>query len=70
MQGLLTSPAQRAKSFYRGSRMFEEREMGYTDGGAYVFDTSTPGNANSGHDYGTKLSENQKRDLIEYLKTL
>lgn len=28
------------------------------------------GNSNSGHDYGTKLSENQKRDSMEYLKTL
>lgn len=25
---------------------------------------------NSGHDYGTDLSADQKRDLIEYLKTL
>jgi hypothetical protein len=70
MQGLLTSPAQRAKSFHRGSRDYDAAQMGYTDEGIYVFDTTTPGIANSGHDYGTKLSENQKRDLIEYLKTL
>jgi hypothetical protein len=44
--------------------------MGFTDEGAYVFDTTTPGNSNSGHDYGTDLSPNDKRDLIEYLKTL
>ena len=44
--------------------------MGFTDQGAYLFDTTTPGNANSGHDYGTDLSPNEKRDLIEYLKTL
>jgi Cytochrome c len=70
LRELLTSPAQRAKTFHRGSRVFDEKEIGYTDEGAYVFDTNTSGNSNSGHDYGTKLSENEKRDLIEYLKTL
>ena len=70
MHELLTSPAQRAKSFRRGSQMFDEREMGYTDEGAYVLDTSASGNSNSGHDYGAKLSDNEKRDLVEYLKTL
>jgi hypothetical protein len=44
--------------------------MGYTDGGLYVFDTAGEGNSNAGHDYGTKLSAEQKRDLMEYLKTL
>jgi hypothetical protein len=28
------------------------------------------GNSNSGHEYGTKLSAEQKRELMEYLKTL
>ena len=70
MHQLLTSPAQRAKTFHRGSRMFDETELGYTDEGAYVLDTAGSGNLNSGHDYGTKLSDNEKRDLIEYLKTL
>jgi len=67
---LLTSPAARAKTFHRGSRVFDEKEMGYTDEGAYVLETAGSGNSNSGQDYGTKLSENEKRDLIEYLKTL
>lgn len=70
MHELLTSPVQRAKTFHRGSRVFDEKEMGYTDEGAYVLDTAGSGNSNSGHDYGTKLSDNEKRDLIEYLKTL
>jgi hypothetical protein len=48
---------QRAKTFHRGSRVFDEKEMGYTDDGAYVLDTAGGGNSNSGHDYGTKLSE-------------
>jgi hypothetical protein len=29
-----------------------------------------PGNSNAGHDYGSSLSRNEKRELIEYLKTL
>ena len=70
MHELLTSPTQRAKTFHRGSRVLDEKEMGYTDEGAYLLDTSTSGNSNSGHDYGTKLSDREKRDLIEYLKTL
>jgi hypothetical protein len=70
MKELLTEPTQRAKTFRRGSRLFDENEMGYTDGGAYLFNTATTGNSNSGHDYGTKLSPEEKHDLIEYLKML
>ena len=70
MQELLTAPANRAKSFHRGSRTFDEKTMGYTDEGAYVFDTAGSGNSNSGHNYGTDLTSDQKHDLIEYLKTL
>lgn len=70
MHELLTSPTERAKTFHRGSQVFEEKEMGYTDQGVYIFDTAGSGNSNSGHDYGTKLSDAEKRDLIEYLKTL
>jgi hypothetical protein len=70
MQELLTSPAARAKTFRRGSRIYDAAQMGYTDEGAYVFETSNPGNANTGHDYGTDLTAAQKRELIEFLKTL
>jgi RoxA-like, cytochrome c-like len=70
MQELLTPPAQRAKTFHRGSQDYDASQMGYTDSGAYVLDTSTPGNSNAGHDYGTALTADEKRDLLEYLKTL
>jgi hypothetical protein len=69
MTQLLMPSGERAKNFRRGSRVFEE-EMGYTDEGAYVLDTGATGNSNSGHDYGTKLTPEEKPDLIEYLKTL
>jgi len=70
MHELLTPPAQRAKTFHRGSQDYDASQMGYADGGPYVFDTSMGGNSNSGHEYGTKLSSEQKRELMEYLKTL
>jgi hypothetical protein len=70
MTELLTSPDERAKTFHRGSKTFDETQMGYTDEGPYLFDTAASGNSNSGHDYGAKLSADEKRDLIEYLKTL
>ena len=70
MQDLLTAPASRAKSFHRGTRVYDAAQMGYADEGAYVLDTAGPGNSNAGHDYGTDLSTDQKRELIEYLKTL
>ena len=38
--------------------------------GAFLFDTSQPGNSNAGHEFGTKLSDTERWELIEYLKTL
>jgi hypothetical protein len=70
MQDLLTAPAQRAKTFHRGSQEYDANQMGYTDRGLYVFDAAGEGNSNAGHDYGTKLTAEQKRELMEYLKTL
>src|SRR3954468_2965133 len=60
MQELLTAPPQRAKNFHRGSQEYDSAQMGYTDSGVYVFDTEGEGNSNSGHDYGTKLSAEEK----------
>ena len=54
----------------RGSTRFDPAVLGYTDEGAYLFNTGTPGNSNAGHDYGTDLSPNDRQELIEYLKTL
>jgi processive rubber oxygenase RoxA-like protein len=70
MRELLTPPAQRAKTFHRGSQDYDDIQMGYTDAGPYFFDASSRGNSNAGHNYGTALTADQKHDLIEYLKTL
>ncbi|NUN50577.1 MAG: hypothetical protein HUU15_17335 [Candidatus Brocadiae bacterium] len=66
---LLTAPADREKSWRRGSREYDRVALGFTDAGAYVLDTTAPGNSSAGHDYGTGLSPDEKRDLLEYLKT-
>ncbi|HYY13539.1 MAG TPA: hypothetical protein VE758_03805 [Chthoniobacterales bacterium] len=70
MRELLTPPTERAKTFHRGSRRFDETVLGYADEGPYLFDTNARGNSNSGHDYATSLSDEEKHELIEYLKTL
>lgn len=70
MRELLTTPAQRAKTFRRGSRVFDADAMGYTDEGTYILDTTSAGNSSAGHAFGTDLSADEKRDLIEHLKTL
>ncbi len=44
--------------------------MGYKDFGEFVFDATLPGNLNSGHWWGTELTDPKKWDLIEFLKTL
>lgn len=62
--------ADRAKSFHLGDRAFDPEKVGYADSGTFVFDTTLPGNSNAGHKYGTDLTDQQKWELIEYLKTL
>ena len=61
--------------------MFVNREILVTRGPqgpeaqaeGFRYDVSVPGNGNAGHEgeaYGTTLSAEQKRALVEYLKTL
>ncbi|WP_338665325.1 di-heme-cytochrome C peroxidase [Pararoseomonas sp. SCSIO 73927] len=80
----LLLPADRRDAvFFVGSRQFNPREVGFEtapfDGG-FRFDTSIPGNGNRGHEFrdgprgngviGPALSEEQRRDLVEFLKTI
>ncbi len=69
MWELLAPAARRPKSFRRGSTVYDKAALGFVDEGAFVLDTTIPGNSNAGHDYGTDLADDAKRDLIEYLKT-
>jgi len=38
--------------------------------GAFTFDTRLPGNRNTGHEFGTKLTDQEKDDLVAFLETL
>ena len=76
---LLLPAATRSETFYIGSWEYDPVKVGYVDRpepGAFLLDTSLPGNSNAGHEYGTggdglaSLSEAEVWALLEYLKTL
>ena len=70
---LLLPPERRVKTFYIGGWNYDPVNVGYqTEAapGSKLFDTALSGNHNSGHNYGTNLTDAQRRDLLEYLKTL
>jgi hypothetical protein len=75
---LLLPPAQRSTSFSIGVRTFDPEKVGYlTDvPGFPKFNAKdaqgkwVPGNRNDGHDFGSRLSEDERHQLLEYLKTL
>ena len=67
---LLQPPDRRAASFRRGSPRYDPAAMGFADAGPGVLDTAEPGNAASGHLWGTALADGERTALIEYLKTL
>jgi hypothetical protein len=73
---LLQPPANRPPTFQVGTRAFDPRKVGYQTaptaaGNTFTFDTSLPGNSNKGHAYGVgALSETERLELLEYLKTL
>jgi len=60
-------------SFHVGSREFDPAVVGLATAegpNTMLFDTTQPGNANTGHEFGTTLGESEKADLLEYLKSL
>ena len=73
---LLELPEHRTKVFYRGNDLYDPERVGFVSEGPEAerlgsrHDTSKPGNSNQGHLWGTHLSDIEKRQLLEYLKTL
>jgi mono/diheme cytochrome c family protein len=78
---LLLPAGQRPKSFHVGTRDYDPRYVGYdwrstAPGNSFRFDAydgnrPKDGNANVGHDYGSRrLSEADRWALVEYMKTL
>jgi hypothetical protein len=79
LEDLLVPAANRPTIFWRGYDVYDRERTGFVSSGAeaeragWRYDTSVVGNSNAGHDgdaYGTQLSADDKRALIEYLKTL
>jgi hypothetical protein len=80
---MLLPSEQRDTTFYVGSRQFDPKNVGFTTSafsGGFKFDTSIPGNSNRGHEFrdgprgngviGPALTDPQRWDIVEYLKTL
>ncbi len=76
LQDLLEKPENRTQVFYRGYDVYDPEKVGFVSVGSdaerigFKYDTSVPANSNQGHVYGTDLSAEDKKALIEYLKTL
>src|ERR1700722_5732718 len=73
---LMKPPAQRAVTFYRGNNLLNRQDLGFVSDLAQekglhfaLFDTRQTGNSNAGHQYGTELSDQNKKAILEYLKT-
>jgi hypothetical protein len=83
LYALLSPVEERPKTFYLGDREYDPVNVGYRtekiDGG-FEFDTTIPGNLNTGHEFnngpprkgliGRLLKPDERRALIEFLKTL
>jgi len=68
---LLLPSAKRPTKFNVGSRKFDSINVGFdSHDGSFQLDTALPGNSNAGHSYGALLTDDERWQLIEYLKTL
>ena len=83
LYALLSPVSERPKVFYLGNKQYDPVKLGLnTDPlqGASEFHTDLSGNSNAGHEFndgpkgngviGRKLSEEERMEIIEYLKTL
>jgi hypothetical protein len=68
---LLLPASQRLQTFKVGSREFDPLNVGFDLAtGTFDFDTNAVGNSNKGHEYGKQLTDDQRWQLVEFLKTL
>jgi hypothetical protein len=73
---LLEPPDKRPKLFWRGYDVYDQEKIGFITVGPEAerrgsrYDTAEAGNSNTGHLWGTELSADEKKALIEFLKTL
>lgn len=71
---LLKPASKRVKKFKVGSREFDPIKVGFVDDGSFGFDAAQTGNKNVGHEgyapNGSEYTEAERKQLIEYMKTL
>ncbi|MBR0797941.1 cytochrome c [Bradyrhizobium jicamae] len=80
---LLSPVKDRPAQFWLGSREYDARDLGYVSNvsikNGFLLDTTKQGNSNSGHEFssakhpgviGPELKEDERRALIEFIKTL
>ena len=72
---LLSPVDERPATFRRGIDLYDPSNVGFVSEGPLaeaqgtLHDTNLPGNSNAGHLFGTTLPSDDKRALLEYLKT-
>jgi hypothetical protein len=79
LHDLLEPVSARPQTFYRGDDVYDPIRGGFQSTVAerdgrqfFVYDTRLPGNSNAGHEgrrFGTELTGEQKRAVVEFLKT-
>jgi hypothetical protein len=73
---LLEPAANRPRVFYRGYDVLDPVGVGFVSSGpeaeaaGFRYDVTQPGNGNQGHEYGVQLSTDDKRAMVEFMKTL
>ncbi|HKR11629.1 MAG TPA: hypothetical protein VJT15_06215 [Pyrinomonadaceae bacterium] len=73
---LLEPPENRPKIFYRAYDVYDQQRAGFVSSGpeaereGWRYDVSVTGNGNEGHVWGTTLTADEKRALVEFMKTL
>jgi hypothetical protein len=74
LDALLRKQSERPKTFTVGTRAFDTKKVGLAEAPSSSplpkLDTSLPGNSNAGHEFGVSLSEDERKWLIDYLKSL
>ena len=80
LDDLLKPENERPSTFPVGHREYDPVKLGYVSDRSkvpaaeqsriFMYDTTTPGNSNNGHSYGTRLSSSDRKALLEYLKVM
>jgi len=73
---LLEPVEKRPTEFYSGYDVYDPKNVGFVTSGpdaesvGFKYQVCMPGNSNVGHTFGTELKDDDKWDLIEFMKTL